>query len=244
MQIQNKEKAAELWLAEDDENVGLVMSKVFEDAFNCRFFSTLAELTDEIRAVVADPRAQPPDLLIADLVLPDGHFLDDFLKSEAGRDLAISGWNILILTSCDNPAVMHAALDLGVIDFVVKPFSTQGLRVKVERITRPRRLGHERWNAKNVTIDPATMKISNGEGEWSESLTAKEFQLVAALLNAREGRLARESIMESVWGSETSVSKNTFDVHLHSLRKKIAAIGVTLDFMHPDFYILSLAEKD
>ena len=156
------------------------------------------------------------DVIILDVMLPG---IDGF---EVARRLRASNNHvpILILTARDAVPDIAKGLDLGVDDYLTKPFSfvelLARLRAVVRRGNTPRpvilRVG-------DLTLDPATRKVTRDKRELH--LTVTEFRLLEFLMR-RAGRVvSREAIVDAVWGTQDEVSDNTLDAFVSLLRNKV-----------------------
>ncbi|GIU99866.1 MAG: DNA-binding response regulator [Actinomycetota bacterium] len=157
-----------------------------------------------------------PDLILLDLMLPDGD----------GRDLAKE-----IRRSSDVPIVMLTArgeeidrvlgLELGADDYVVKPFSARELSARIRAILRRGRSPERRSPIQigDISLDPGA-RIVTKAGQPIE-LTPREFDLLH-LLMANAGRVVRrEEIMDEVWDPHWFGPTKTLDVHISWLRRKL-----------------------
>jgi two-component system response regulator RegX3 len=157
-----------------------------------------------------------PDLILLDVMLPDGD----------GRDLARE-----IRTSSDVPIVMLTArgeeidrvvgLELGADDYVVKPFSARELTARIRAIMR-RGKGTSRRGAiaiGDLALDPASRTVT--KRDETIELAAKEFDLLHLLMANAGEVLRRDRIMDEVWDPHWFGPTKTLDVHISWLRKKI-----------------------
>jgi two-component system response regulator RegX3 len=159
---------------------------------------------------------QAPDLILLDVMLPDGD----------GRDLAReirrqSDVPIIMLTARGEEIDRVVGLELGADDYVVKPFSMRELTARIRAILRRGR-GPERRGAievGDVRLDPASRTVTKG-GEPID-LAAKEFDLLNILMSNAGQVLKREHIMDEVWDPHWFGPTKTLDVHISWLRKKI-----------------------
>ena len=166
-------------------------------------------------------RSINPDLIILDVMLPG---LDGFSICRAiARERAVP---IILLTALQDEAHRIAGLELGAIDYVVKPFSMGELLARVRTILR--------WNERRrhaplpdllqvgaLKLDRASRQVWLGEREIT--LSYKEFDLLACLMHNVGVALSRDLLLERVWGSEFPGSNRTIDVHVRWLREKIEA---------------------
>ncbi|MBN2360113.1 MAG: response regulator transcription factor [Deltaproteobacteria bacterium] len=182
--------------------------------FDTRQASSLAE---------ARPQLDRVDLVVLDLMLPDGNGLD--LLREAGPRSSLP---VIVLTSCDDEADRVVGLELGADDYVVKPFSPREVVARVRSVLRrcqPIAAGcDEVVRAPGaLRLDLASRRARCGSAELALSRT--EFDLLVALARAPGRVFERGQLMTLVWGPDCVVSDRTVDVHIKALRKKLAAAG-------------------
>jgi len=176
--------------------------------------------TTDVAATVEAARtalgSRPPDLILLDVMLPDGDGRD--LCKEIRRG---SGVPIVMLTARGEEIDRVLGLELGADDYVVKPFSARELvarirailrRGKIERPTGPIEIG-------DLRLDPASRSVTQA-GEPVE-LAAREFDLLQLLMAHAGTVLKREEIMDEVWDPHWFGPTKTLDVHISWLRKKL-----------------------
>ena len=159
---------------------------------------------------------EPPDLILLDVMLPDGD----------GRDLARdirkdSDVPILILTARGEEIDRVLGLELGADDYVVKPFSSRELTARIRAIMRRGR-GPERRGPIEIAalrLDPGPRTLTK-DGVPIE-LAAREFDLLHLLMAHAGEVVRRETIMDEVWDPHWFGPTKTLDVHISWLRKKI-----------------------
>lgn len=186
-------------------------------------------------AVRAFPAARPllqylgkqlPDLLVLDLMLPDGDGLE--ICQSLKRDARTGALPILILTAKGEKADIVLGLEYGGDDYLVKPFSPAELVARVKAILRRSRKSAA--GAEGVirfgdalAIDPARhMALANGA---PVALTATEFSILLLLSRNPGWVFTREKILDSLWGDEKDVIDRTVDVHIRHLREKLGPAG-------------------
>lgn len=174
----------------------------------------------EARAGVASA-----DLVILDLVLPDGNGLE-FLRSLRAR----SDVPVIILTSRDEETDRVVGLEIGADDYVLKPFSPREVTARVRAVLRraSRSAGNHSEEEKplrkdRLALDLRTRKATVAETELGLSRT--EFNLLTLFLRSPGRVFDRSQILEAVWGSDVVVGDRTVDVHVKALRRKIEEAG-------------------
>jgi two-component system response regulator RegX3 len=165
-------------------------------------------------------RAEPPQMVVLDLMLPKLAGLDVCRAIRAESQVPI-----LILTAKDSEADKVAGLELGADDYVTKPFSMRELVSRVRAHLRRAGMGQSarpregRLAGGPVELDPASHEVM-AHGEQIQ-LTPKEFELLELLL-ARKGRLlTRQFLIEEIWGPGYVGDTKTLDVHVKRVRQKV-----------------------
>ncbi len=168
-------------------------------------------------------RAASFELLVLDLQLPG---LDGLtLCSEVRRDKRTEALPVVMLTARGDEADRILGLELGADDYVTKPFSPKELVARVRALLRR----HERRESAEVLRFRALeLDLGRHVARWDGQavhLTAKEFALLAALLEAHGRVLTRQSLLEQVWGYSYADGTRTVDVHVRRLREKLPALA-------------------
>jgi len=161
------------------------------------------------------------ELAIVDIGLPDGSGLAWCREArESGRDLPL-----LILTARSDVRDRIEGLDAGADDYLCKPFAVDELLARVRALGRrgPRwTCAVKRWGGVEIHRDRRTVSVEGA----TVPLTPREFDIVAVLA-WREGRVvARDELLESVWGDSDERIGNSFDVLLARIRRKLEGRGV------------------
>ncbi len=169
-------------------------------------------------------RRAPPDLILLDLMLPDLSGTE--LCARVRADARLAGVPIIMLTAKSEEIDRVVGLEVGADDYVTKPFSPRELALRVRAVLRRRAPAQERARLLEhgpLRVDPESHRASVGGHEVV--LTAKEFQLLVALMD-RPGRvMTRERLLDEVWGSDITVTSRTIDTHLKRLREKLGIAG-------------------
>ena len=169
-------------------------------------------------------RRAPPDVMILDLMLPDLSGTE--LCARVRADQRLAALPIIMLTAKSEEIDRVVGLELGADDYVTKPFSPRELALRVRAVLRRRApTGEEARVLEHgvLRVDPDSHRASVDGREIT--LTAKEFQLLVALMG-RPGRvMTRERLLDEVWGSDITVTSRTIDTHLKRLREKLGRAG-------------------
>jgi DNA-binding response OmpR family regulator len=163
-------------------------------------------------------RADQPDLVLLDLMLPElsGVEVCRILRQE-------SGVPILMLTAKTSEIDKVLGLELGADDYVTKPFSlrelTARIRALLRRTEQPVVEGPATVSLGDLTVDLAGHRLLRDGSPVP--LKPKVFELLAFLLRNPGQVFSREQLLERVWGYDYAGETRTVDVHVHWLRTAI-----------------------
>ena len=162
-----------------------------------------------------------PHLVVLDLMMPrvDGWQLCRALSGDRSR-------GIIILSARDETSDRIQGLELGADDYLVKPFGLRELVARIRAVSR--RAGPQppidgRLLVGDLIVDTRARRALLGQRELK--LTAKEFDLLAALAAEPGAAVTRRKLFENVWESHWFGSTKTIDVHVASLRRKLGDPG-------------------
>jgi two-component system OmpR family response regulator len=156
------------------------------------------------------------DAIVLDVMLPG---LDGFALCEALRAQEV--WTpVLMLTARIEVTDRIRGLDGGADDYMVKPFDFDELRARLRVLIRRGPAGHAQpLQAGTLRLDPST-RIATRKGHQIE-LTAREFDVLAALVRHPGTPVSRAALLAQVWKEDPDVSPNVVDVYIGYLRKKL-----------------------
>ena len=159
------------------------------------------------------------DLLILDVMMPK---LDGY---ELARRVRASrcGVPILMLTARSALEDRVQGLNAGADYYLTKPFDSRELLACINALLRRQGSQVDELTLGNTALDLATGMLVCGER--SVRLSAKEFDVMRALLQAGGANLSKESILARVWGYDSNATENHVEVYVGFLRKKLASIG-------------------
>lgn len=169
-------------------------------------------------------RLESYDLLVLDLQLPGLDGLS--LCAEVRRDKRTRDVPVVMLTARGDEADRIVGLEMGADDYVVKPFSPKELVARVRALFR--RMGRKDDDLKPLAMGGLEIDRARHVVKWEGQpvyLTAKEFSLLVALLEANGRVLSRQSLLEDVWGYTYAEGMRTVDVHVRRLREKLPGLA-------------------
>ncbi len=160
-------------------------------------------------------------LVLLDLGLPRKSGLD--VLKEARR--AGNKVRVLVITARDAVPDRVAGLDAGADDYLVKPFSLDELGARMRALLR-RDVAREDNLLRNgdLVLDPGARTVTRGGTPIDVS--AREFALLAALLECPGTALSKAQLEERLYGWGEEVESNAVEVHVHNLRKKLGAEAI------------------
>lgn len=159
-----------------------------------------------------------PDLLILDLMLPDGSGFDLLASLRRAGDATPA----LILSARGAEVDKVRGFRSGADDYVTKPFGLLELMLRVEAIlrrSRPRASAVAKVGVIEVRF--ASRQVFRAGAEVA--LTPKEFDLLAALLARRGEAVSRQALLSEVWKYAEDAESRTVDWHVAELRRKLEA---------------------
>ncbi len=167
-------------------------------------------------AALLAARAEPPDLVILDVMLPvlDGLSLCRILRAELTTP-------IILLTARTGEVDKIIGLESGADDYVTKPFSTGELLARVRAVMRRAApVGHGLLLERGPLRLEVERRRAFRDGK-EMALSPKEFDLLAELIRHTGFALSRDLLMERVWGYDFEGDSRTVDVHIRWLREKV-----------------------
>lgn len=168
-----------------------------------------------------------PDLLLLDLSLPDGSGFDLLHDLHVKNTLSMP---VVILSSDERESTKVQAFDLGVHDYIQKPYALLETKARIERVLRAR--NGDSPSSLVISYGPLklntltqTIEVQTSAGTESHDLTAKEFKILKTLMERPNTVLDRQKILNLVWGPTVHLTDRTIDTHLAAVRKKLGKAG-------------------
>jgi DNA-binding response OmpR family regulator len=155
-----------------------------------------------------------PDLVILDIAMPrmDGY---EVCRAVQGADMGI-----LILSAKDGLEDRLKGLEVGADDYLVKPFHFEELLARAKAILRRRRpTSGEELRVGSLVLNDGTRQVHIGDKPVE--LTTREFDLLKLLMQHPNQVLARDRILDQVWGYNFYGDENNVEVYIRYLRQKL-----------------------
>jgi len=202
-------------LVVDDESR---MRKLVKDFLNRAGYQVL-EAGDGEEAVDVCFSTKGIDLLVLDVMMPR---MDGW---EVVREIRkVSEVPIIMLTAKDQENDELQGFDLGVDEYISKPFSPKILVARIEAILRrTRQQDGEVLKAGGIVLDEAAHMVTIDDK--SIDLSFKEFELLSYFMKNEGRALTRENILNQVWNYDYFGDARTIDTHVKKLRNKMGSKG-------------------
>lgn len=178
-------------------------------------------------SALATARRELPALVVLDVMMPGMSGLE--VCRTLKREAATSAIAVLLLTARAEEVDRILGFELGVDDYVTKPFSPRELVLRVKSILRRKltpSVEPDQLASGRIAIDKERHLVTV-DGQPVEP-TVIEFKLLLALLERRGRVLSREDLLTRVWGLESSIETRTVDTHMRRLREKLGASGAQI----------------
>lgn len=186
------------------------------------FKSISVESAQQAHVAIIDER---PDLVLLDWMLPGGSGIE--LARRLKRDELTASLPIIMLTAKVSEDNKVQGLDVGVDDYITKPFSPRELVARIKAVLR-RSAGIAKDKSIRVfdlILDPSSHRVSIAEHPVEMGPT--EFKLLQFFMSHQEKVFSRGHIQDQVWGANVYLEERTIDVHIRRLRKALSLIENT-----------------
>ena len=212
-------------MVEDEESITVPLA----EALDREGFDT--QVAGGVREALELAAKTRPDLVLLDVMLPDGSGFD--VCRELRRDSKVP---IIMLTARGEETDRIVGLELGADDYVVKPFSAREVVARIRAVLRRAGDGTSDdgkggpLEVGELCLDP-DRRSATLAGE-SLDLTRKEYELLELLMRQAGSVISRERLLEEVWDMNWFGSTKTLDVHVSSLRRKLGDDPPSPRFLH------------
>lgn len=208
-----------IYYVEDDTNIrDLTVYALRQAGFEAKGFAAAGEFFSACKVRL-------PELVLLDIMLPEVDGLE--ILHTMREDASMKHLPVMMLTAKGTEYDTVCGLDAGADDYLAKPFGMMELVSRVNALLR-------RASTPAVSGDdellqgPIKLTISSHMASVNDvtvSLTLKEFDLLRALMQNAGHVLSRSQLLEDVWGVTYVGETRTVDVHIQTLRQKLAAAG-------------------
>lgn len=201
-------------LVEDEQAISEPLAAALDrDGFETRVAGSVAAGLDAFRA-------EEPDLVLLDLMLPDGSGLDVLRELRASSRVPV-----IVLSARSEETDRVVGLELGADDYVTKPFSAREVIARIRAVLRRSESGATPAMPDGaiaigeLRLDPGrrTVTLAGAPVE----LARKEYELLHLLMANAGTVLRREKLIEEVWDTTWFGTTKTLDVHVSGLRRKL-----------------------
>ena len=204
-----------IFVIEDDDSIRELYEMALDNAeFSCKSFIRAEDMFEALKLFV-------PNLIILDLMLPgmDGLTTLKYLKTDPKtKDIPV----IIVSAKGDEETKVNG-LDLGADDYISKPFGMLELIARIKANLRKCAINKE----EEVIIQAGDIVINDSEhvvyvNKVPVVITLKEYNLLKLLIQHIDNVITREKILKDVWGYDFVGETRTLDMHVKSLRAKLA----------------------
>ncbi len=209
-----------IYCVEDDDDIrGLLTYAVSSSGYEVKDFECAA-------AFEAAMTESVPDLILMDIMLPDKSGME-ILKSLKGNALH-ADIPVIMLTAKSSEMDKVKGFDLGADDYVTKPFSVLELISRIKAVLKRTNANNARmFEYNDIRLDLDRREVFVGGDEVT--LTFKEFEMLAMLMENKGNAVSREQFLNKVWGYHFEGESRTLDVHVGSLRHKLGEKGKLIE---------------
>jgi two-component system OmpR family response regulator len=203
-------------VVDDDPEIRRLLGKYLEgQSFRVSLAASRREMEEKLRTV-------PVDLVVLDVLLPDGSGLEICAELRQRKPRI----PVILLTALKEDVDRIIGLELGADDYLGKPFNPRELVARIRAVLRRDNVEQdvpspvEAWRFGGFTASPATRRVTDAAGSEVD-LTGAEFDLLVAFLE-RPGRvLSRDQLLGVTSGRSASPFDRSIDVLMSRLRRKL-----------------------
>lgn len=233
-----------IWILDQDLGTHFIYREVLKK-FKLKFFST----TKMLDMALAHSK-QLPNLILSEIELADQLFINYLRESNKIKNIPF-----VIVSHSKEADVMRSCYHHGALDFICKPLWPSVLLIKIEKAlgllaSPPTKIKTTRYHDKtssqlassgsnpgyDLKLQSSSLSVVIGN-QFSVSLTAKEYQIMAIFHSALGIPVSRQQLIHQIWGL-TKVNSRTLDVHLAKLRGKLRTSGFDIRLIGKSEYAL------
>ena len=183
------------------------------------------------------------DLILLDLMLPDMSGVDICQKIRTSINNATVP--IMMVTAKGEELDRVKGFEVGADDYVVKPFSSRELILRIKAILRRNATDNKSADSKHRILEYVIFKMDlESHRVWIDNeeviLTSLEFKLLYTFLSKKGLVLTRSALLEDVWEMDPNMNTRTVDKHVQRLRQKIGTASQYIDTIRGVGYRLTI----
>lgn len=210
-------QGSRILVVDDDQEIRSLLARYLAEQ---GFRVSVAASRRECEASIND---SAPDLVVLDVMLPDGSGLDICRALRARRP----GVPVILLTALKEDVDRIIGLEIGADDYIGKPFNPRELTARIKAVLR--RVGHDSdpvetarsYRLSDLVVEPELRLVTRDDGERVD-LTGAEFDLLKVFLD-RPGRLlSRDQLLDITQGKNREPGDRSIDVLMSRLRRKLS----------------------
>lgn len=206
-----------IWCVEDDKSIQDIILYTLE---SCGY---QGKGFNDAKSFYAELDRSRPELILLDIMLPGEsgtQILRNLRNSESTRDIPV-----IMTTARGMETDKISALDMGADDYLVKPFGMMEMIARIKAVLRRSGKGESDkaslLSYKGITMNTAAHEVTC-DGQTVD-LTYKEYELLRLFLSHPGRAYSRDELLMQVWNTDYAGETRTVDVHIRSLRAKLAA---------------------
>lgn len=205
-----------IWCVEDDAGIRDIETYALEaTGLEARGFADGASFWEALKT-------ERPELVLLDVMLPEVDGVELLRRMRASPEYR--GIPVIMATAKGTEFDKIQSLDLGADDYLVKPFGMLEMVSRVKAVLRRCGRGSpEALSAGGVVMDLGAHSVTVDGQEIA--LTRKEYELLRLFLSRPGTALNRDALFSAVWGEDYLGETRTLDMHIRTLRQKIAPYG-------------------
>ncbi len=177
-----------------------------------------------------------PELILLDIELPDGNGVDFLMKNRQRFEESRVG--IIMLTSHGEIGTKLESFELGVLDYVQKPFVPMELMARIRVNLKKANPRAKELVKKDIKVLLQSNQVFVGPKDEQRliDLSPLEYKLLLLFMENEDRVYTREQLMDQVWGDEFEVTDRNVDQHISKLRKKIDSQHYHIKTIHGTGY--------
>lgn len=233
----NLDTMSRLLLIDDAKEVQDLIVSIFEDSYEVDVADTLSIAEDYLRR-------EKYALVLLDLGLPDGTGYD--LLQKLITESPMEAPTVMVLSARKAVQDKVHGFELGIEDYIEKPFNPMELKARVEAKIRKltkvsQTTGKFSYGPFDFDLNVQSLLVKHNGGKNSISVTPIEFKILLALCRTSGKTISRQDLINSIWSDTPHISKRGIDTHVSHLRKKLEFLGDVIESQYGEGYRLALA---